>query len=373
MLNLAVGSRPLRMLAAPGQWPLLPPQAQDAVTCASTVLWQRGADPSLLAMLGPHQRWCELSHTLEVPPSIAGVLAQSDPQQLLLVQGPGSAAPDWGEALGPAWSSFETLEMPAATQAARRLQVILTRSHAHNLELARQLATSGIGALSLPTLAFGPAPDPTRLRETLAQLDRFFGVIVSSPRGAKVLANAPQIPSQLKIAAVGASSRAALKELQIPCHLAPERAHSEGLLEALAKHRWLNQRWLHLRGDKGRDVLRAGIEAAQGEYTLLPCYQSRLSKLATPLVRASLDPNLKILCFASGQSYLNYKRILSEQLQDPELEAHLRQLDLLSFGPITSQAIQKDGQTVAYELSEPSATQQLATIKRSLQGPSKKD
>lgn len=364
MLVSDVRPCPLRILAAPGQWPLLPQKAIHALESAPLVLWQRGADPSLLAMLGPDQRLCELSHSLEVPSALR---AQELPaKDLVLLQAPSAPSPDWLQSLGSSFSRFETLRLPSTAPSLAPTRVILTRSHAHNLDLGKALLNSGLSSLSLPTLAFGPAPDPKKLTSTLACLSDFFGVIVSSPRGAKVLATAPDLPVKVKVVAVGASTAKALERHQLPCHLVPELPHSEGLVKALKQAQWLNQRWLHLRGNLGRDVLETAITAAKGEYTLVPCYQSLLPSLASALLNASLDPHLKMICFASGQSYLNYKRLLSRICKPDEIRAHLKRLQILSFGPITSDAIRQDGQTPLLELSQPSAQQQLTAIQDAL-------
>lgn len=364
MLMFAVGHCPLRILAAPGHWPLLPPKAQLALESASVVAWQSGADPSLLATLRPHQRFCELSHTPELP------LTEDAPnaEDLVVIQGPGTLAPTPSAALKPQFPAFECIDLALASTPPPAAQVILTRSHEHNLKVAQPLLKAGIGSLSLPTLAFGPAPDEKALRQTLGQLDQFFGVIVSSPRGAKVLAKSPKIPKGLKVAAVGASSAAALQELRLPCHLLPKLAHSEGLTAALQAKGWLGKHWLHLRGDSGREVLKSAIASAGGQYTLMACYQSYAPTLVAPLLAASQSPKLQVICFASGQSYFNYKKILKTQEADQEVDAHLRRLKIISFGPITSQAIQKDGHRVFTELAEPKAELQRKAIEAALKG-----
>lgn len=364
MLVIAVRSKPLRILAAPGQWPALPETAALALQSASVVLWQRGADPSLLATLRQDQRQCELSHARELPSLLPSAAASS--ADWVLIQAPDAAPEDWHPQLGPDFPGFESIAVPTAKKLPDPAQVILTRSHTHNLELGRALLQAGVSSLSLPTLAFAPAPDPEKLTKTLNNLGDFFGVIVSSPRGAKVLAQASQLPEALKIVAVGASTAAALQQHQLPCHLVPGMAHSEGLVAALQQAQWLDRPWLHLRGNLGRDVLKVAIESAQGQYTLLCCYQSLLPEPAPALLEASQAPDLKLVCFASGQSYINYKRMLATVSSPAKLQAQLRRLQILSFGPITSEAIRKDGQEVSIELTEPSASRQLQAITQAL-------
>lgn len=360
MLKVAVRPCPLRILAAPGQWPRLPKKAALALQSASWVAWQPGADPSLLAWLGPTQRHCELSHALEVPSALQG--SGIDARDLVLLQGPDTSAPDWGQSLGSSYSRFETIALQPSKTDPTPPEVILTRTHPHNLGVGTALLDAGIGSLSLPTLAFGPPPDPTLLATTLRDLDGFFGIIVSSPRGAKILATAAPLPDFIKVVAVGSATRATLLQYQLPCHLEPKLAHSEGLADALHAQGWLGQHWLHLRGTIGREVLKNAIESAQGQYTLLAGYQSFAPALAPALLRASQAASLKVISFASGQSYLNYKQVLLKISPPKKVAQHLASLRILSFGPITSQTIRQDGQDVAFELARPSAELAPAAI-----------
>lgn len=356
-----------RLALAPGQWAALPLEARQSLQRADLVIWQKGADPSVLASLHGHQSWCELTPDLALPPELAHTGPLS-PRQVLLVQAPGATPPPWLDE-DPRLVQ-EPLQGPSQPAPVPAPQVLLTRRASLNQSMGELLWQAGISSLSLPTLAHGDPADPALVQRTLSQLDRYFGVMVTSPRGAQALGQslgeAPKIPDSIKIAAVGRSTAQALQDLNLPCHLYPSEAHSEGLARALQDKGWLGRTWLHLRGDKGRPVLQDAVHAAGGQYHRVECYQSLRPELPDPLVRAAMAPSLKVVSFASGQSYQHFKTTLGAITSASALAARLASLAVISFGPITSAALQRDKIKIAVELPHPDRDAQLHAIREQL-------
>lgn len=353
-----------RLTLGPGQWPALPSAAGQSLQRADLVVWQAGADPSVLASLGSRQSWCELTADLALPPELAHNAPPSAVRRVLLVQAPGATTPAWVND-DPRFA-LTLLDGPSQTPPVPHPQVLLTRRASLNQSMGESLWQAGIASLSLPTLAYGDAKDPALVERSLSRLDQFFGVMVTSPRGAQCLGQAPKIPDTLKIAAVGRSTAQALQTLGLPCHLYPAEAHSEGLAKALQSEGWLGRTWLHLRGDKGRPVLQDAVLDAGGHYHRVECYQSLRPKLPAPLARAAMDLSLQVVSFASGQSYEHFKATLGQIACEDFIAARLASLRVISFGPITTAALQRDKIKIAVELPRPDRDAQLQAIREQL-------
>lgn len=340
-----------RLLVSPGHWPFVSQMSQEKLAAADLVLWQEGADMGVLASVSPQSRVCELTQHNGAPPE----LAQS--KSLVLIQPSDTALPEWTKAYA---LTQEKVVAPVCLTGPAR--VLLTRRHTLNLKLGSALAGHGIHSLPLPTLELGPPGDPERLTQALSELDNYFGVLVTAATGARVLARALPLPPQLKVAAVGEKTASVLAKMGLPCHLHPAEAHSEGLAHSLRARGWLDKSWIHLRGDKGRSVLDQAIQRAGGTYKLVECYQTRIPDHAPALLHAALAPSIQAISFASGQSYRNFKVLLKRVATTQDIQSLLSRLKIVSFGPITTNALKTDGIKVSLQMRAPNTEAQMAAI-----------
>lgn len=342
-----------RIQVAPGAWPLLPEAACAAISRATKILWTPEADPSLLSFASSRIPLAPLEASPpDEGPSLSG--------ELVLLQGHDGPLPAWiPDSILQEHDHIGAPQLPAPASP----RVLLTRHATRNRELGRALLALGIPSLSLPTLEYAPCPDPEALEQAYRTLDRYFGIILSSPHGAHSFDPPNALPAGLQILAVGASTAAALQARGYSPTLIPEQPHSEGLVEALRSKGWLAKRWLHFRGDKGRPLLERAIRGAGGHYDRITLYLSQRPSLHRPLLEAALHPTLEAISFASGQSYEHFKESLTTLIDPSGLKAQLARMHLLSFGPVTTAALQSDGLEVHHQLSAPGLPQQLEAIK----------
>lgn len=350
----AVGVVVHRIQAARGAWPLLPQASLAAISRASRLWWTREADPSLLS-------FAPSSASLErIEEAAAPRQGLPGSGEIVLLQGENSPLPAWvPDSLLQEHHHIDAQQLEAPALA----RVLLTRHLARNRELGRSLLAQGIPSLSLPTLEYAGCPQPRLLDQAYEQLDQYFGIILSSPQGARSFDPKNPLPDQLQLVAVGASTATALQERGFSPTLVPQQPHSEGLVAALRAKGWLAKRWLHFRADKGRPLLETSIRNAGGHYHRIVLYLSQRPTLHAPLLEAALCPALEIVSFASGQSYANFKESLREVIAPPQLKALLGRKRLISFGPITSEALRADGLRVDLQLPAPSQAQQLQAIR----------
>ena len=179
--------------------------------------------------------------------------------------------------------------------------VVITRPRQQAGALADAVTALGRTPVTLPLLDIAPLDDPAPLRAALSDPGRYALVAFVSPNAidaAFAHLGAPW-PSDVAIAVVGASSRAALARhgvqappTRIVSPLDPACSDSEHLIEALdaalGLHSLRGRRVLVVRGDGGRELLPEALRAAGAEVETVAAYRRAVPRL-TPGLAAQLS------------------------------------------------------------------------------------
>lgn len=162
--------------------------------------------------------------------------------------------------------------------------VLNTRPAHQAAALSAALAAAGARVTELPLIEILPlALDPAHER-LLLDLDRYDGVFFVSANAARLGLDAiagcwPQWPWRLPAYAVGASTAAVLAEAGLDVTV-PARADSEGLLALPALQEVAGRRFLLLRGEEGRELLRETLSARGARVDVIPLYRRALPAAA---------------------------------------------------------------------------------------------
>lgn len=112
--------------------------------------------------------------------------------------------------------------------------VVVTRDEPRDGPLGKRLHELGLEVLSWPAVRVGPPADPRPLDAALAHTDQFDWIVFASRHAVcAVTARLATRPHGLRVAAVGASTAAALREQGWEPQVVPEQANAAALVEAL--------------------------------------------------------------------------------------------------------------------------------------------
>jgi len=240
-------------------------------------------------------------------------------------------------------------------------RVVVTRPDRDGGGLVHKLAADGADAVAFPCLDVAPPLQPERVAQAVADLARggvHDGVIVSSPRGALALHQgllAAGLDARAlaghTVAAVGTGTAAALLERGVRADVVPAAARAEGLVTALAQRQLLAARWLHLRADEGRDLLRPAIEQAGGRYTLEIAYRTVRPQVPGLLLDQLLPRDeggegMDAVCFASGKAARHFVETVDEGLGKGTAQRLLAAARVITIGPVTTAAVEALGVAV---------------------------
>jgi uroporphyrinogen-III synthase len=139
----------------------------------------------------------------------------------------------------------------------QNLHVLITRPLAQVEHLRTLIEAEGGQTVLLPTLIIKPIADPSALQAQLRQLDQQELAIFTSPNAVTMMAALLQQswPAALSIAAVGAGTAQALRNVGLIADYVPEQFSSEGLLALPALQQISGKRIIIFKGEGGRNVL----------------------------------------------------------------------------------------------------------------------
>jgi uroporphyrinogen-III synthase len=155
--------------------------------------------------------------------------------------------------------------------------VVVTRDEAADGPLSRELKDLGLTVLVWPAVSVTRA-DPQALRTALAAAGRFDWIVFASRHAvAAVLAELPQAPARVKVAAIGAATAQVLRQRGWPVDLVPEDASAAGLVQAFAARHELTSgmlRILYPASSRALPTLAAGLRQLGAEVSQVEAYRT---------------------------------------------------------------------------------------------------
>ncbi len=238
--------------------------------------------------------------------------------------------------------------------------VIVTRPLGQEGELAALVRAAGGACLHVPVLRIASLDDHGPLEEAIARLDSYDWIVFASGNGVRGFLDRLRLAGRdgramgsARLAAIGPATRRTLEDAGYTCDLVPGEFRSEGLVEAFAELP-RGGRFLLIRADRGRDVLRRSLEAAGHVVDEVAAYRSlAIEQLdaGTQGVLAVADvPWVTVTSGAVAESVI--------RLFGP----WIRGWRIASLSPVTSAALRRFGLEPTVEASEATAAGLITAI-----------
>ena len=161
--------------------------------------------------------------------------------------------------------------------------VLVTRPAGRAAGLSARITGHGGRAMRFPAIDITPPQDHRALLGTLRQLkqvDLVIFVSVHAVHGVAALLRRHRlrIPEPTRVAVVGPESAAQCVQADIRVDFVPDaRIDSEGLLEALGGFGVAGKSVVIFRGQSGRDLIKAGLEARGAEVRYVESYRRKVA------------------------------------------------------------------------------------------------
>jgi uroporphyrinogen-III synthase len=159
------------------------------------------------------------------------------------------------------------------------LGVLVTRPEAQAAPLARRLAAAGARVYRLPAIELRPRDDLAAQRAALGPIDRFHWIVFVSANAVRFGVRLLDERRDLRLAAVGPATAAALNHAGFRVALVPSGGYgSESLLASPEFGHVQGQRILIVRGDAGRELLAEELGTRGAEVSYAEVYERRCAR-----------------------------------------------------------------------------------------------
>jgi len=239
--------------------------------------------------------------------------------------------------------------------------VLITRPAGQGAELAALIADHGGAAVHLPVIRIGPPDTWEPLDRALTEADTYDWIVFASANGVRGLCERLRARGDdvrrlgtARIAAIGPATAREAMQHGIACDLVPDEHHSEGLVATLggqARH----GRFLLVRANRGRDVLRRGLEALGHHVTEVAAYASRMADRFDPETLAALTGGVDWVTITSSFIAESASQLFGDRL---------RTWKVASISPITTATLVQAGITPTVEADRPTSDGLVAAITR---------
>ena len=238
--------------------------------------------------------------------------------------------------------------------------VLITRPSGQGDELATLVRAAGGSCLHVPLVRIEPPASWSPLDAAIARADTYDWIVFASANGVRSfvarLRHAGRDARALgtaRLAAIGPATGRELAAAGLRADLAPDTFSSEGLVEAFAAQP-RGGRFLLVRADRGRDVLRNDLLARGHVVDEVVAYRSVSVERLDPETLAAVD-----------RASIDWITITSSAIAEAAVRAfgdRLHRWRVASLSPITSATLVRAGVRVAAEAAEATAAELVAAI-----------
>jgi uroporphyrinogen III methyltransferase/synthase len=247
-------------------------------------------------------------------------------------------------------------------------RVVVTRSRAQASRLSGMLAALGADVVEFPTIEVAPRPLDAHMRADIARLasdatgarEVYDWVVFTSANGVACFfdlltetGHDARIFGDVKVAAIGPATAAALAAYGIAADVVPDRFVAESVADALlAAGVTRGTSVLIPRASVARDTLPDALAAAGADVHVMPAYDTVRPEAdeATRRLAADLrDGAIDAVTFTSSSTARNFCQLLATAVEADRIPGLLEGVTCASIGPVTSDTMRSLGIPVSVE------------------------
>jgi uroporphyrinogen-III synthase len=247
-------------------------------------------------------------------------------------------------------------------------RILVTRAAHQAGKLSEALRELGAMPVEVPVLEIRPPESFAALDEALLTLANYDWLILTSANTVRALAERAAAlgielsqPGGMKVAAVGASTAVAARDVGFLITIVPESYLAESLAEGLAALSY-GQKILLARAAVARDVIPDALRAAGAIVDVVEAYRNAMPEDAPEQLRRALAGRIDAATFTSSSSVTH----LVEAARGAGAAWPFAGVTGVSIGPITSATLRESGWEPAGEANPSDIPGLVAAVSRLL-------
>ena len=175
-------------------------------------------------------------------------------------------------------------------------RVLITRPEGQGDDLHGRVVAAGGSCVHVPTIRIGPPPTWEPLDRALGCADTFDWIVFASANGVRSFVDRLRFHGRdgralgtARLAAIGPATRRELERAGFACDLTPDLHRSEGIVAAFEDGHAAAARFLLVRANRGRDLMRRELEARGHSVSEVAAYSSEPVEELDEAARRAVD------------------------------------------------------------------------------------
>jgi uroporphyrinogen-III synthase len=247
-------------------------------------------------------------------------------------------------------------------------RILVTRARHQAGKLSEGLRTLGAEPVEVPVLEIQPPESYGPLDAALRSLESYDWLILTSANTVQAVAERAAFLSITKlagpqVAAVGAATAEAMRNIGLEVDFVPESYVAESLLEGLAGQ-LAGKRVLLARAAVARDVIPDTLRGVGAVVDVVEAYRNGLPAGAPELLRRALAQPIDAATFTSSSTAMH----LAQAAGEAGIAFPLAGVPAVSIGPVTSETLRELGWPPAAEADPHDIPGLVAAVCRVLAG-----
>jgi uroporphyrinogen III methyltransferase/synthase len=226
-------------------------------------------------------------------------------------------------------------------------KILITRTREQSGDFATRLKKLGAEVIEFPTIEIVPPARWNELDQATDRLKSYDWLIFTSANGVnffwqrlKERGKPPQLPTSLKVCAIGPATADQLKRKGVSVHYVPKEFIAESILEGFKKVRMEGKRILLARAKKARDILPKGLRKMGAEVDVVEVYRTvRPQGGSKKMKRLLTEEEIDVITFTSSSTVNHFADLLRKE----DLKKLVKDIAVACIGPVTARTAREWG------------------------------
>lgn len=193
-------------------------------------------------------------------------------------------------------------------------RIVVTRTREQAGGLSKRLGELGADVIEMPTIKIEPPKDRAEFMESVSESHTYDWIIFTSPNGVEKFFDAFYATYQdarsiggCRIAAIGPSTEAKIREYRFAVDLLPQKFVAEGLIDAFKEQSVEHQKMLWVKAEETRNVIYDGLMKLGAIVDSCLAYQT-VPETSDPTgaVKKLREEGADMITFTSGSTVQNF-------------------------------------------------------------------
>ena len=234
-------------------------------------------------------------------------------------------------------------------------KIVVTRAREQASDFLAGLRELGANCIEFPTIEIIPPDDWAPLDKSIEEIGEYSWLLFTSVNGVKYFFNRlygmgkdARALKDIKVSAIGPKTAEAVKEYGIIPDLVPSEYRAEAVVEAFRGKKTEGMKILLPRASKAREILPEELKKMGAQIDVVDAYRTIMpNKKAETVIKMLEAGEIDMITFTSSSTVINFMGIFGDRAD--QVKTWLKDVDIASIGPITSETARKLGLNITIE------------------------